>query len=138
MHWCTDCHGIQRTEQAPTGTVIVSQQGGEPHFDINLMSPWYCEGVIEDALQQASWIKLNEDEFQVLKQQLKLYGDDEQVAIQLQKSYGLNSLLITFGEAGAWSIEKNEIMNSHSCHECNLVDTGDAFSAVVIYGITQG
>lgn len=111
------------------------------YFDINLRPPWYCEGVIEEALQQASWLKVNEHEFQHLQQLLKLDDDDERAAIALQARYELKSLLITRGSAGACVLVEAGAINQCSTQMTALIDTvgaGDAFSAVVIYGLTVG
>ena len=114
------------------------------YFDINLRPPWYCEGIIEEALQQASWLKVNKGEFQYLQQLLKLDDDDERAAIALQARYELESLLITRGAAGAAVISgmiEGSVIKQRSTQTSTLVDTvgaGDAFSAVVIYGLTLG
>lgn len=111
------------------------------YFDINLRPPWVCEGVIEEALQQASWLKVNEGEFHCLQQLLKLGDDEAQAAAMLQARYGLKALLITRGAAGAIGVSAQSVVKQHSAQAVTIVDTvgaGDAFSAVVIYGITVG
>lgn len=111
------------------------------YFDINLRPPWYCEGVIEEALQQASWLKVNEHEFQQLRHLLKLSDDDAQAALALQARYKLKSLLITQGAAGASGITAEGVIKQGSDQVATIVDTvgaGDVFSAVVIYGLSVG
>jgi len=111
------------------------------YFDINLRPPWYCDGVIEEALQQASWLKVNEHEFKQLQRLLKLGDDEDQAALVLQARYKLKSLLITRGSSGACGIIETGIIKQCSVSTKTLVDTvgaGDAFSAVVIYGLTVG
>ncbi|MBL1260301.1 MAG: carbohydrate kinase [Thiotrichaceae bacterium] len=111
------------------------------YFDINLRPPWVCDGVIEEALQQASWVKVNEHEFHCLQKLLKLSDDDAEAAVELQARYGLKSLLITRGKAGASGVAEQGVIKPHSAEVAGMVDTvgaGDAFSAVVIYGLTVG
>jgi len=136
--------GIRHAESYAALNKLRSDLSLPFYFDINLRPPWYCEGVIEEALQQASWLKVNEGEFQYLQQLLKLDDDDERAAIALQARYELKSLLITRGAAGAAVISgmiEGGVIKQHSSQTSTLVDTvgaGDAFSAVVIYGLTVG
>ena len=132
--------GIRHAESYAALNQLRSDLSLPFYFDINLRPPWVCEGVIEEALQQASWLKVNEHEFQYLQQLLKLGDDEEQAAIALQARYELKSLLITRGSAGACVRVEDGAIKQCATQMTALIDTvgaGDAFSAVVIYGLAM-
>lgn len=87
-------------------------------------------------------MKLNDEELHVVAQMFGLTGHDAQSqAIELMKRFGLDQIMVTCGEAGAWHMNKNgkcEVGAKNTTTK--LVDTvgaGDGFAAVCMLGSLQ-
>jgi len=108
--------------------------------DVNLRSPWWNPDDIDRSLRQASWVKLNEDELLTLMQVDNDNSDGLfEHAKAMQQKYQLDLLIVTQGEMGAFCITPDDMI-SGSPVEVEVVDTvgaGDAFSSVVILGLTH-
>ena len=108
--------------------------------DVNLRPPWWSRDDIDRSLRQASWVKLNEDELLSLMQVDNNNSDGLfEHAKAMQQQYKLDLLVVTQGEMGAFCISPDDMI-SGSPVEVEVVDTvgaGDAFSSVVILGLTQ-
>jgi len=116
-----------------------------PKFlDINLREPWYKQEVIEHSLVAADIVKMNDGELQVLASMLKLTGSSPQAqAMELQKRYALDLVLVTCGEAGSWLLDEDQHVSTvkPAVMEQPFVDSvgaGDAYSAVFILGLLKG
>jgi fructokinase len=113
-------------------------------LDINLRSPWYDEKTLLDSLQQADIVKLNDEELAILSKVFKLQGGDPQECAQeLIERFGLERILVTCGDAGAWLLNRNgKKTEAHARSTMtNMVDTvgaGDGFAAVFILGTLRG
>ena len=110
---------------------------GAPVFiDINLRPPWWSREQVDNCLDGARWVKLNEDELQALAPA----GEDlSQRAVALQQVHKLDLLITTLGNAGA-RVQDSEghILQVTPPGTDTLVDTvgaGDAFAAVIILGL---
>jgi fructokinase len=112
-------------------------------LDLNLRKPWYDPITLKRSLGHANVLKVNEEELLALSGMLKLQaGDERAVAEQLIRQYELDSILVTYGEMGAWMLdnEGGEI-DAPGLPAQSVVDTvgaGDAFSAVFITGALSG
>ncbi|MDM8548375.1 carbohydrate kinase family protein [Candidatus Venteria ishoeyi] len=104
--------------------------------DVNLRSPWWEKAVVLELLQQADWVKLNVEEFNLLYASDKTGQHNLSVFIY---EYALQGVILTHGEAGAEIMTAN--MEQYAIKpniEVKIVDTvgaGDAFSAVIILGL---
>ena len=113
-----------------------------PRFlDINLRKPWYNKHTIRRSLLRSDIVKMNEDELDIVAKYFKLNGETLQAsALNLFRQFGLQQLLVTSGESGAWQInQKKELIKTEPVQLAQpLVDTvgaGDAFAAVFIIGL---
>ncbi len=105
-------------------------------IDINLRPPWWQRDQVQTALKDADWLKLNEDELHLLQP-----GSDG-LATELLDSLQLEGLIVTRGESGAEvfsaSGEYHRIRPSGRAAVIDTVGAGDAFSAVMIAGLSSG
>jgi fructokinase len=107
-------------------------------IDINLRSPWWSKNSITSLLSHATWMKLNEDELEILAPAAA--SREEQIE-HLSKNYPAKIFFITLGSEGAIAIDRagnKEIIKPSQNHE--VVDTigaGDAFSSVLLLGILR-
>lgn len=109
--------------------------------DLNLRKPWYDMQTIKRSLERADIAKMNNIELATLAKTLRIHAQDEkQQAVELVKTFKLECLLVTSGEAGAWLVDKHGQLTSSppsSLSAEDIKDTvgaGDAFSAVFIMG----
>jgi len=108
------------------------------HFvDINLRSPWWDDKVLSLILEQAHWVKLNDEELQVLN------GSTTSLESSIKRFFQrhpMDNLIVTCGEKGAYFYDGNELIHDKAPQVTNIKDTvgaGDAFSAVLLFGIYQ-
>jgi fructokinase len=118
----------------------IRQLDGSPVFiDINLRSPWWQAGDISKLLEHATWMKLNEDELDIIIPGAQ--GLDEQIE-QLRQRYPAELIIITLGEKGAIALDRSGAQTSIAPQgQQEVVDTvgaGDAFSSVLLLGIIKG
>jgi fructokinase len=106
-------------------------------FDINLRQDFYNRELIEQSLNLANVLKLNEHELTVLEKMFGLGGSRAQTIERLADRFGLSVIALTRGangsllfQGGNWSDLPGE--------RVNVVDTvgaGDSFSAALTLGL---
>lgn len=107
-------------------------------IDVNLRAPWYQLQQVSDMLHTANWVKLNNDELNLLypasKSRLPRAAD-------FLSEYGLSGLVVTRGAEGAELITDNgEHFTVKPEKDIEVVDTvgaGDAFASVIILGLNN-
>ena len=125
----TSRQALEQLKKCQPATVFV---------DVNLREPWWDKAGVIDLLQQADWVKLNVDEFNLIYASGK--GGDNPLASFIEE-YGLRGVILTHGSQGA------ELMTADNLQyriepdtEVKVVDTvgaGDAFSSVFILGLVN-
>jgi fructokinase len=113
---------------------------GLKFLDLNLRQPWFERGRTESLMRHAHVLKLNNDEFEVLRRWLNLKGSLEAMCLQLLNRYDLRLLLLTRGKEGAYAAmpDGRSVDFSAKAMATPIVDSvgaGDAFSAVAISGL---
>lgn len=105
-------------------------------MDVNLRDPFWEKSTVLSLAKNADWVKVNQDEFQILA------GEpyNEESARALLSSLELEGLLITLGEKGAcvYTAADQQCATVLPKPQQGMVDAvgaGDAFSAVFIFGL---
>lgn len=120
-------------------TQLAQQPGVSIFLDVNLRAPWWHKEEVFHWLQQARWVKLNQDE-------LRLLGfssaDLRQAMTQLQQQFQLEQVILTRGAAGTLVCtgggEFHAAVPEQLDHFVDTVGAGDAFTAVYIHGLLAG
>ena len=106
--------------------------------DVNLRKPWWDKPVVTELLKGADWVKLNNDEFNLL------YASNDTGKNTLSSfidEYGLRGVILTHGKAGAEvmtaNAEHHDIKPDIAVEVVDSVGAGDAFSAVTIMGLNN-
>jgi len=108
-------------------------------FDINLRQNFYNKKIIENSLDKASVLKLNDDELPVVGGMFGLSGSDEKIIRKLIDKFELDLVALTRGPNGSLLISKNEV-SEHPGIKVDIVDTvgaGDSFSAAIVIGLLE-
>ncbi len=113
-----------------------------PRFmDVNLRSPWWEHASVMDDLRRACWVKLNDEELDILLQRRLSRPEIPSAAEQLRADAGLEMLVVTLGADGAWVFTGSCAQYGEPVRVDEIADTvgaGDAFSAVVLLGLLSG
>lgn len=135
-------HGSLALREATSHNALqyLKEKTGAPCFvDINLRPPWWTTAVIEQSLQDASWLKLNAQEFDRVVPEHK--DELDRIKIVLQKSR-LQYLVVTRGSEGALAVDRTgqrfDIRLDNRTRVIDTVGAGDAFSSVLLLGNIRG
>lgn len=110
--------------------------------DINLRAPWWSEALVDRALDEARWAKLNDAELAQMSKRAALSGQAlEAAACELRERRQLDLLVVTQGAEGACFVTENQTLYATAPKLDGVVDTvgaGDAFSSVTLLGLARG
>jgi len=113
------------------------QHSNTVFMDVNLRDPWWQKDRVLELADDADWVKLNEDEL------LQLgcgTGDHQAQARAFLNTHSLKGLVVTLGAKGAIALTDNggyaEVAPSQTLEVVDTVGAGDAFTSVLILGIT--
>jgi fructokinase len=118
------------------------QATASPVFlDLNLRAPWWQPSLVDNILQRATWVKLNDEELcQITGNRLSADADLQVYARELLQQYGLQRVIVTRGEHGAFIVSHDGVIEGKPVPVSRLMDTvgaGDAFSAITIAGLLR-
>jgi fructokinase len=105
-------------------------------FDLNLRPPHVSPEILRELLHASTILKVNDEEFNFLKEVVKIEGWGEPAFKELSDKFALECLCVTMGDKGAlvWHADK---LYCHPGYKVNVADTvgsGDAFLASFING----
>lgn len=105
--------------------------------DINLRAPWYETSNVGEWLDDATWVKLNDDEFVELSQ-----SDISAANVQsYSRQHQIDNMILTLGEHGAQIHTGDNTVSGEPVKVDAIADTvgaGDAFSSIMLLGILSG
>jgi fructokinase len=112
-------------------------------FDVNLRQQFYSRSVVEESLQLANVVKLNDDELPVLATMSNLTGSTEKQIEDLADRFGLRLVALTRGANGSLLYQDLEEAGHTRWSDCpsrpvKVVDTvgaGDSFTAALVLGL---
>ncbi|MDT8282706.1 MAG: carbohydrate kinase [Gammaproteobacteria bacterium] len=117
---------------------LKQQHTGSIFMDVNLRDPWWQKEFVLNLVDAADWVKLNEDELVLLGCSA---GDIRSQAHEFVDKHRLKGLVITLGAKGAMALTDNgefaEAIPSHTLEVVDTVGAGDAFTSVLILGLTS-
>ncbi|MFB6230797.1 MAG: carbohydrate kinase [Salinibacter sp.] len=109
-------------------------------FDINLRPPFVDPAVVEQSLETADVVKLNDDELHHLQDWFDLSDDPEQAMSDLAATFDASAVCMTGGEDGAWLWRHGKRCH-HPGYAVSVADTvgaGDSFLAALLTGLLSG
>lgn len=115
---------------------LKAQRTGPLFMDVNLRDPWWDRPYVLQLVDDADWVKLNQDELSQLGN-----GDDDVVkqADDFVRSHELSGLVVTLGDKGAIAVTNDgrlaEVSPAQQHKVIDTVGAGDAFTSVLITGL---
>jgi fructokinase len=110
--------------------------------DINLRQHYYSRRVIEESLRQATIVKLNHEEADLIGEMFGLDGTegDEAHARRIAEAFDVATLIITRGKEGALVLDADEFRRIPvvPVEIADAVGAGDSFSAGFMYALVCG
>jgi fructokinase len=106
-------------------------------FDVNLRQAFFSESIIAAALEEASILKLSDEELPILAQLFSVEGSVLEQLQQLLQKFNLRLLAYTRGPDGSILVTANEIDDHPGCpgDAVNSVGAGDSFTATLCMGL---
>jgi fructokinase len=118
---------------------IKSRHQGKIFIDVNLRPPWWGPLTLLPLLDDANWVKLNEDELDLLCPES---AGLEAAMLDFCELYDLETLVVTRGEEGAVACDRQQqhfvaVKPPESIAVVDTVGAGDAFAAVLLLGLSK-
>lgn len=109
-------------------------------FDINLRLHYYTEEIIKESLQQATILKINDEELAVVAPMLQLQGDNAAMSRQLIEMFHLQMVILTAGGkySCVYTADDYSCINTPQVAVVDTVGAGDSFTAVMASSLLQG
>ncbi len=144
-------HGTLALRSATTHSALIALRrhlaagastGAVPVFvDINLRAPWWNLPLVNDALRDVRWAKLNELELAEVAGRSLTRETLVEAGQAWRAHHGLDLLVLTLGAEGAWLLGPGFAHFGEPVpvpHVADTVGAGDAFSAVTLLGLLRG
>lgn len=109
-------------------------------FDINLRGEYYSKELIFDFLKYADCLKLNMDEFVILRQLHETDASEDDFFGMLIKEHDLRYVILTNGgeDSLVYSCDEKSYIKTPKVEVTDTVGAGDAFSGAFVYSILTG
>ena len=109
-------------------------------FDINLRLNYFTKGIIEESLQKANALKINDEEIVKISDMFGWQGTEVEVFERLLTTFGLKFMILTKGTAGSWVIntEKESFLPTPKITIADTVGAGDSFTAAFVASYLMG
>jgi len=135
---------IQRTVEGFStvqGVLARRPENCRVFYDLNLRQHFYTREVVRKTLEQTDILKCNREEMETLQRLFFRKDPDLGMPERLMEGFGLEMVAVTDGEQPAFLYTRKQKFRSDPIPSDDIVDTvggGDAFSAVMAYGLFRG
>ena len=128
-------------EQTTTNTLYrLLDVANKTIYDVNLRAPHFSQQVVEGLMHKADWVKMNDNELNIMAEWVGLEGSEEDKVYALHLRFDLDWIIVTKGEHGAF-INVDGKFYRHNGYKVNVADTvgsGDSFLAAIIAKTIEG
>lgn len=128
--------GLRLPDSAAALEQLLQRHPVPVFMDVNLRPPWWQRDLLAQLLDQARWVKINDDELETLVEDS---GDLQARAHKLMQQHDLSWVIVTCGAQGAFAIDTDdglsEIKPAAQTRVVDTVGAGDAFASVCILGL---
>lgn len=135
-------HGTLAVRESPTRHTLrgLKRITNAPVFlDVNLRDPWWELSSVLRLADDATWVKLNDDE---LRRLCPGHADIEKNAQRFLETHSLEGVIVTRGPRGAFTVDGDgRRIAADPRAAVTVIDTvgaGDGFAAVMLLGLQEG
>ena len=109
-------------------------------FDINLRLDYYTREIIEESLQMANIMKINDEEVIKIAALFGWNGEEQDICKRLLDGYDLNILILTKGTEGSFVFtpRQTSYQPTPKVHVADTVGAGDSFTAAFVAAYLHG
>ncbi|MFT3993230.1 MAG: carbohydrate kinase [Dysgonomonas sp.] len=109
-------------------------------FDINLRLDYYTKEVIEESLQMANMMKINDEEVVKVATLFGWAGEEQDICRRLLNEYNLDILILTKGTDGSFVFtpRQTSYQPTPKIHVADTVGAGDSFTAAFVAAYLHG
>ena len=109
-------------------------------FDINIRQHFYSKVLIEESLQVANVLKINDEELLLVRPMFGLEGSDEEVCRWFMTRYDLRYVILTAGAdySTIYSRTESSTLPTPKVEVADTVGAGDSFSGSFVASILAG
>ena len=109
-------------------------------FDINLRLNYYTKEIVENSLEKADILKINDEEVVKIAQLFGWNAPEKDVCNHLLEKYHLDVLILTKGTEGSWVLTPKEesFLPTPKITIADTVGAGDSFTAAFIASHLHG
>ncbi len=109
-------------------------------FDINLRLDYYTKEIIEESLQMANMMKINDEEVIKIANLFDWDGEEQDICRKLLEKYDLSILILTKGTEGSFVFtpRQTSYQPTPKVHVADTVGAGDSFTAAFIAAYLHG
>lgn len=109
-------------------------------FDINLRLNFYTKDIIEESLELANIMKINDDEVVEIANIFGWKGEEQEICKKILTEYNLDVLVLTKGTDGSFIFtpRQTSYQPTPKVHVADTVGAGDSFTAAFVASYLQG
>jgi fructokinase len=109
-------------------------------FDINLRLNYYTKEIIDESLQMANIMKINDEEVLKVATLLGWDGEEQDICKRLLEEYNLDILILTKGTDGSFVFtpRQTSYQPTPKVHVADTVGAGDSFTAAFVAAYLHG
>ncbi|GAB6119542.1 carbohydrate kinase family protein [Dysgonomonas termitidis] len=109
-------------------------------FDINLRLDYYTREIIEESLQMANMMKINDEEVIKIAALFGWNEEEQDICKRLLDEYNLNILILTKGTEGSFvfTARQTSYQPTPKVHVADTVGAGDSFTAAFVAAYLHG
>lgn len=109
-------------------------------FDINLRLNYYTKEIIDESLQMANIMKINDEEVLKIATLLEWDGEEQDICKRLLEEYNLDILILTKGTDGSFVFTPHQTsyQPTPKVHVADTVGAGDSFTAAFVAAYLHG
>jgi len=109
-------------------------------FDVNLRAPFYSKSLVEELLDKAEIVKMNDEELALIVEWYGISGDEKSQLKTIKNQFGLDVVILTKGRHGATCLDETGYYEQPGFRikVQDTIGSGDSFLAAFLSRFLKG